>query len=174
MCYVRNLNTLLRRRFKLVLKSLVVVASIFVIYQIIMFIQLTKYTSKSDIGTRILGAHEYQMQFYVSNANDQFTCITSNEKINFKQINDDYCDCLDGSDEPGTNACSNGQFFCTSQIDYMKYPKLISSSKVNDGICDCCDGSDEWIHKKVPSLLTGQMQKKLKRYQSPCPNLCTN
>jgi hypothetical protein len=59
------------------------------------------------------------------------------------QINDNYCDCKDGTDEPGTSACSDSfgaRFICEN-----KAHKSISipSSRVGDGICDCCDGSDE-------------------------------
>lgn len=56
-------------------------------------------------------------------------------------MNDDYCDCKDGSDEPGTSACSNGKYTCPN-IGYVELE--LHSSKVNDGICDCCDGSDEY------------------------------
>ncbi|KAL3130419.1 hypothetical protein ABBQ38_008242 [Trebouxia sp. C0009 RCD-2024] len=56
------------------------------------------------------------------------------------RINDDYCDCFDGSDEPGTSACSNGRFYCRNR---GHQPRLVNSSFVDDGICDCCDGTDE-------------------------------
>lgn len=58
-------------------------------------------------------------------------------------VNDDYCDCADGSDEPGTSACaqsSDSRFFCTNE---RSISKLIYSSRVQDGVCDCCDGTDE-------------------------------
>jgi protein kinase C substrate 80K-H len=54
---------------------------------------------------------------------------------------DDYCDCRDGSDEPGTSACLNGKFWCRN-IGFEG--QLVPSSRVNDRICDCCDGSDEY------------------------------
>eukprot|EP01095_Lingulamoeba_sp_RSL-Kostka_P005456 TRINITY_DN167_c3_g1_i1.p1 TRINITY_DN167_c3_g1~~TRINITY_DN167_c3_g1_i1.p1 ORF type:complete len:429 (-),score=162.58 TRINITY_DN167_c3_g1_i1:15-1301(-) len=70
---------------------------------------------------------------------DEFIC--DDVKIPKSSINDNYCDCENGKDEPGTNACENGRFWCENK----GYESLvIPSSFVNDGICDCCDGSDEY------------------------------
>ncbi|GIL45932.1 hypothetical protein Vafri_3043 [Volvox africanus] len=70
-----------------------------------------------------------------------FTCISGIPKtIPFARVNDDYCDCPDGSDEPGTSACHNGRFYCRN---LGHEPRLLASAFVDDGVCDCCDGADE-------------------------------
>ncbi|CAH1243629.1 PRKCSH [Branchiostoma lanceolatum] len=70
-----------------------------------------------------------------------FTCLDGSATIPFDQVNDDYCDCKDGTDEPGTAACPNMMYYCSNK---GFTPKTIPSSRVNDGICDCCDGTDEY------------------------------
>jgi protein kinase C substrate 80K-H len=55
-------------------------------------------------------------------------------------VNDDYCDCIDRSDEPRTGACPDTTFSCAN---WPHVRRSIPSSRVGDGVCDCCDGSDE-------------------------------
>ncbi|EDV22330.1 Glucosidase 2 subunit beta [Trichoplax sp. H2] len=73
-----------------------------------------------------------------------FRCLNGLATIDFTSVNDNYCDCSDGSDEPGTSACPNGRFYCHN-VGYK--PLIFPSSRVNDGICDCCDGTDEYDGK---------------------------
>lgn len=79
---------------------------------------------------------------------ETFRCLDGSMEIPFKFVNDEYCDCADGSDEPGTPACTletqaraDWRFQCTN-IQFST--KEILHSHINDGVCDCCDGSDEY------------------------------
>eukprot|EP00250_Pteridium_aquilinum_P033292 c5413_g1_i1 orf=157-828(-) len=71
-------------------------------------------------------------------------CKDGSKSFSAERLNDDFCDCPDATDEPGTSACPNGRFFCNNQ---RQKPLWVFSSRVNDGICDCCDGSDEYDGK---------------------------
>lgn len=126
----------------------------FIIYQVNIFLKLSQVGTvvKSNKSKLIRGTHVKQASFYSPNSMHKFVCIKSLEEISFHRINDDYCDCLDGSDEPGTSACDNGIFYCDIQVKFDRYPLSISSMKVNDGICDCCDGSDEWDNQVLVKL----------------------
>ncbi|KZV20540.1 glucosidase 2 subunit beta [Dorcoceras hygrometricum] len=97
-------------------------------------------------------------------------CKDGSMNFNKSQLNDDFCDCADGSDEPGTSACPNGKFFCKNT---GHTPLLLYSSRVNDGICDCCDGSDEYNSKvkcsntcwEAGKVARDRLKKKIATYQ---------
>ncbi len=103
-------------------------------------------TCASPVPTKLpptLGVSPDQITRY---SESTFTC-GNGLVIPSSKINDDYCHCNDGSDEPGTSACSHlspsatSQFWCVNTGHVGEY---LPSSRVNDGICDCCDGSDEY------------------------------
>ncbi|GAV76388.1 PRKCSH-like domain-containing protein/PRKCSH_1 domain-containing protein [Cephalotus follicularis] len=82
-----------------------------------------------------------QDEKYYKTTSDRINCKDGSKIFTKAQLNDDYCDCPDATDEPGTSACPNGKFYCRNA---GHTPLVIFSSRVNDGICDCCDGSDEY------------------------------
>lgn len=71
-------------------------------------------------------------------------CRDGSKSFTQARLNDDFCDCFDGTDEPGTSACPTGKFYCRNA---GHSPLIVFSSRINDGICDCCDGSDEYDGK---------------------------
>ncbi|KAG6282062.1 hypothetical protein E4U48_005330 [Claviceps purpurea] len=101
----------------------------------------------------------------------EFTCISdSSIKLSFDRVNDNTCDCPDGSDEPGTAACAHIDplspdqplpasgvissspklalpgFWCENKGHIGSYVPFLF---VNDGMCDhdlCCDGTEEYGH----------------------------
>ena len=42
-----------------------------------------------------------EQPLYTPHSDGQWECLDKSKKIPFTAINDDYCDCPDGSDEPG-------------------------------------------------------------------------
>lgn len=86
----------------------------------------------------------------------KFTCRDGSKVISRAEVNDDFCDCYDGSDEPGTSACLTATFYCINNGYRMVQ---IPSSRVDDGICDCCDGSDESRVITCPNVCNAAAEK---------------
>uniref|UniRef100_A0A671V3B5 Glucosidase 2 subunit beta n=1 Tax=Sparus aurata TaxID=8175 RepID=A0A671V3B5_SPAAU len=107
-------------------------------YQYLLLLLLSLGVSAVEVQ-RPRGVPLSKRQFYEEGK--PFTCLDGSRTIPFDRVNDDYCDCEDGSDEPGTAACPNGSFHCTNA---GFRPAFIPSSRINDGICDCCDTTDEY------------------------------
>ncbi|KAK3116389.1 hypothetical protein LTR53_003309 [Teratosphaeriaceae sp. CCFEE 6253] len=123
------------------------------------------YAANGD-GSRPRGVGPEFAKFYKDVSS--FTCISDPSiSLPLSRVNDDYCDCPDGSDEPGTSACAHlSPFSPHTPVDrastdsnitialpgfYCKnkghVPSYVPFTNVNDGICDyelCCDGSEEW------------------------------
>ena len=66
-------------------------------------------------------APENKPLYQIGNA---FKCIDGSKSVAIEHVNDDYCDCPDGSDEPGTG---EAQIPHVLSISHMKTPKLLAA-----------------------------------------------
>ena len=57
----------------------------------------------------VFGVSPSEMKLYIPDSYGMFTCLDRTQQIKMVSLNDDYCDCHDGSDEPGTDACPNSR-----------------------------------------------------------------
>jgi len=123
----------------------------------------------------IVGVRSDQRHLYGTNSGGNFRCLESGEEIPLDEVNDDFCDCGDLSDEPSTGACGPDSVFHCGIESASNFKNPIPGSRVNDGICDCCDGSDEWrkdVALPVDVVLDSTVQKRLGRYLTPCSYTC--
>lgn len=116
----------------------------------------------------LLGVDPALKHLYASSSSSSsaFACDGNSKTIPLSRVNDEYCDCDDGSDEPGTSACAGrGEsrgFYC---VNAGATPLTVPASRVDDGVCDCCDGSDETTNgrKKVECENTCVVEARARR-----------
>lgn len=115
--------------------------------------------SSSDLP---IGIHPLDEKYYAS---EVIKCKDGSNSFTRDRLNDDFCDCIDGTDEPGTAACPAGKFYCRN---VGSTPKFLFSSRVNDDICDCCDGSDEYdsnVNCPNTCVMGGDFSYQTRRYR---------
>ncbi|XP_067625993.1 glucosidase 2 subunit beta-like [Eurosta solidaginis] len=139
----------------------------------IVFLILTIVMAVAEPNTLTLrGVPPVKATLYALRSGKSWVCLDNRKTLKYEQVNDDYCDCDDGSDEPGTSACPNGHFSCAN-IGHRS--ENIHSSRVNDGICDCCDGSDEWAETfascQNTCLELGRIEEEQKRSRTQLQQL---
>lgn len=132
--------------------------------------QVSASSSSSSNIRGIMSELREQYDKAVNTAANTFTCLDGSKTMKLSRVNDQHCDCADGSDEPGSSACttvaragsapspSSFRFQCTNEGFPNLHKQVFFHSRVNDGICDCCDGSDEYLYP-------GSTQ---------CPNICAD
>ncbi|MCD7448286.1 hypothetical protein HAX54_040399 [Datura stramonium] len=115
-----------------------------------------------------IGIHPLDAKYYAS---EVIKCKDGSNSFTKDRLNDDFCDCIDGTDEPGTAACPAGKFYCRN---VGSTPKFLFSSRVNDDICDCCDGSDEYdsnVNCPNTCVMGGDFSYQTRRYGSRSKHL---
>ncbi|KAL6766374.1 GLC2B [Auxenochlorella protothecoides x Auxenochlorella symbiontica] len=100
----------------------------------------TLITPAVEAGPDVRGVTPDLLPRYSIPSDADFECLDGRGSVPASRINDEYCDCTDGSDEPGTSACPGGSFYCAN-VGFE--PRTLKAALVDDGVCDCCDGSDE-------------------------------
>ncbi|KAI1775914.1 glucosidase 2 subunit beta [Hypoxylon cercidicola] len=135
--------------------------------QALMLMGIIAHNGVATAGSLPRGVGPEFVKFY--EIKDTFTCIGHPSiTIPASKVNDNSCDCPDGTDEPGTAACAlldrlspeqplpgslTGTtnttnalpgFWCENKGHIGTY---VPFTYVNDGVCDydlCCDGSEEY------------------------------
>jgi protein kinase C substrate 80K-H len=92
-----------------------------------------KAAAATQAPRRVRGAAPDLAPRYAPGADGSWACLDGSAVLpSFSRVNDDFCDCPDGSDEPGTSACPSGTFYCANRGHESR---ALSSAFVDDGVC---------------------------------------
>lgn len=62
--------------------------------------------AQASPSPEVKGVHPSLSQKYVPTPSNLWSCLDGSRSIPWSFVNDDYCDCPDGSDEPGVTTLS--------------------------------------------------------------------
>ena len=100
---------------------------------VLSFFPFTK-TTESNVETVLTGVRGVPEYLQSKYEKETFTCDGGTKTYSKDEINDSFCDCSDGSDEPGTSACAGNIFSCANKgYRIIQIP----SSRVDDGTLQC-------------------------------------
>ena len=68
--------------------------------RVLLLLQIAAAAGSASAATHVRGARPEHAAKYEPVAGE-FACFDGSKKIPFSAVNDDYCDCRDGTDEPG-------------------------------------------------------------------------
>ena len=169
-----NRRNVCRISAKRILVAILIICILFSVHQLYSVMQLNQHMSSGHQVNEHWTKSPIRTPEAPRISGPNFTCQSTGQQLPVSYVNDDYCDCDDGSDEYETNACPNNLFRCKSG-HVVGRPGLseIPSHWVSDGICDCCDGSDEWTTKKSHAGLYQRTAAHFSKvYTVPCHNVC--
>ncbi|KAJ2914464.1 hypothetical protein MD484_g5925, partial [Candolleomyces efflorescens] len=71
----------------------------------LLFLLPLSVTAASGGRPKLLGVHPTALSKYTPSKSNTWTCLDGSKQISWDAVNDDYCDCSDGSDEPEPDCC---------------------------------------------------------------------
>ncbi|CAG8691223.1 10007_t:CDS:10, partial [Acaulospora colombiana] len=88
--------------------------------------------SGESVNDKLRGVLPARQSLYVPSGAGTWKCLSGDKEIPWSKVNDDFCDCPDGSDEPGKMDSFFGLLASVTKL------RLVATLEK-----ECCDGSDE-------------------------------
>ncbi|KAL8483906.1 hypothetical protein ACS0TY_026552 [Phlomoides rotata] len=89
-----------------------------------LYFSLYFHCSNSSPSRPPIGVHSLDTKYYEA---ELVKCKDGSKSFTRDCLNDNFCDCTDGTDEPGTSACLSGRFYCRNT---GSTPRFLFSSHI--------------------------------------------